>query len=121
MRLVVPLVVVVGVLLTGCFVESRRDYEGFYESCASTADCIASADACFVVDWVDGRGRMCSAWCEVDADCPGWSACYELVGDPAASRICYGRCNSDRDCDLGFTCAEAVMDGEVVDTICLPL
>ncbi len=113
-------VVALAVLLGGCFVESRHDYSDFYESCSETSDCRSGADACFLVDWIDGSGRMCSSWCEDDLDCPGWSACYELVGDPRGSSICYGRCESDLDCDVGFLCADAIMDGEVVDAICLP-
>lgn len=105
---------------SGCFVESRRNFADFYESCEATGDCRSGADSCFLVDWLDGRGRMCSLWCETDADCPSSGACYELVGDPTGARICYRRCRSSSDCGPGFTCADAIMDGEVVDSICLP-
>lgn len=106
----------------GCFVESRRDYADLYESCQSTSDCRAAANACFIVAWTEGTtGRMCSLYCTEDADCPGSAACYELVGDPSGERICYARCRSDLDCDSGFVCADATAaDGTVIDTICLP-
>jgi hypothetical protein len=115
--------VVLGALAGGCFVESRRDYADFYESCQSTSDCRSGADACFVVAWADGRdGRMCSVYCGSDADCPHRGSCFELAGDPSGESICYGRCTSDLDCDSGFTCADATtVDGTVVDAICLPL
>lgn len=122
MRLAIAVSALV-VLAGGCFVESRRDYADFYESCQATSDCRAAADACFFVAWVaGGGGRMCSAYCESDAECPGRSACYELVGDPSGAQICYARCDNDLDCDPSFTCADATSsDGTVIDSICLPL
>lgn len=120
MRLGFSVALVVAGALGGCFVESKRHYADYYESCSQTSDCRAGADSCFLVDWIDGRGRMCSSRCDDDSDCPGWSSCYELVGDPSGARICYGRCDTHADCDPAFECTDAIMDGVVVDAICLP-
>jgi len=105
---------------SGCVVESRADYADFYEGCDVTSDCIGGADACFLVDWIEGRGRMCSIYCETHDDCPGWSSCWELVGDPEMQSVCYARCDADRDCARGFRCVDAEMGDRLVDSICLP-
>jgi len=106
--------------MSGCFFEGGEDLNGFYEDCRSINDCVRSADACYTVDWLDGRGRMCSAYCERHADCPGDSSCWELVGDPAEQSICYGRCISSADCGFGFTCVDALSGETLLDSICLP-
>jgi hypothetical protein len=107
-------------LLSGCIVDGK-DYRAFYESCGSTSDCVGGADACFTVDWIDGRGTMCSMYCDVHEDCPGWSSCWELVGDPTAGqRVCYARCDTDFDCYPGFICVDALSGSTPVDAICMP-
>jgi hypothetical protein len=92
-----------------------------YESCGSVDDCDDQADDCFTVAWEAGRdGTMCTAYCAEHADCPGVSACYELVGDPSMRRVCYQRCDSDLDCPSDHQCVNAEMGGGIVDAICLP-
>jgi hypothetical protein len=116
-RSVLLFVVFASALLSSCTV-SRRS--ALYEGCVENNDCTASADACFNIDWIDGRGGMCSVYCANDLECPGDSRCFELVGDPAGTRICYARCFDDLDCDFGFICTDADLGGTIVDSICLP-
>jgi len=104
--------------LAACTTTSRRS--DLYEGCSNGSDCTAVADECFTVDWLEGRGGMCSLYCVDDLDCPGNGMCFELVGDPLESRVCYAPCLDDLDCDLGFLCADAVMGSTVVGAICLP-
>jgi len=101
----------------GCVVD---DTSALYEGCSTLGDCSGAADECFDIAWGGGRGGMCSLYCDVDANCPGWAACYELVGDPLGTTICYERCDDDFDCDIGFQCTTATIGGIPVDAICLP-
>jgi hypothetical protein len=92
-----------------------------YETCGSANDCEGRADDCFTVAWEAGRdGTMCSLYCSEFSDCPGNSACYELIGDPSGDRVCFARCASDLDCPSDYQCVDAEMDGAIVDSICLP-
>jgi hypothetical protein len=92
-----------------------------YETCGTGADCEDAADDCYTVAWEDGRdGTMCSLSCADHSDCPGNSACYELVGDPSMRRVCFRRCEVNGDCPSDYQCVNAEEGGVVVDAICLP-
>ena len=113
----------VALVAPACVIESNDGgYAPLYASCGATSDCERTADACFTVALAPGdRGRMCSRYCVGDEDCPGDSACFELIGDPSGSRICYARCAGEADCGVGLGCADAVRDSVPIDNICVPL
>jgi hypothetical protein len=127
-RWLLPLAVLVA-FIAGCHGDrtstrscaDRGDCVALYESCASVDQCSVEADECFTVAWEVGRdGTMCSAYCTVHEDCPGNSACYELVGDPSMERVCFKRCDTNLDCPSDHQCVDAEMGGGIVDAICLP-
>lgn len=104
---------------SACIVDAGEGQDP-YDTCDFTSDCNYPAGDCFRVTWSLGDGRMCSRYCEVDADCVGWASCYALDGDPTGQKICYARCVDDRDCNRAFQCATAERGGVPVDAICMP-
>lgn len=91
-----------------------------YSTCDSKDECVPEADACFVIDWIQGRGQMCSLYCDDDSDCFGDARCFELVGDPLPNRVCYARCDTNLDCEPGFVCADTQSGSVDRDDVCLP-
>lgn len=120
-RALLPLLATLACAAFGCIVQEDREFADLYEACVRTSDCYREADGCFLValDAVR-KDRMCSRYCEVDADCPGGGACFALEGDPSDARICFARCRRDADCELGFVCAVALEGQTAVDDICVP-
>lgn len=95
-----------------------------YAACVDDLDCPAPSDACYRLlftrsDGSEADGRMCSAGCATDADCPEGGACLALEGDGAERFFCAQRCAVSADCYAGFACTE-VEGADRTMRACLP-
>jgi hypothetical protein len=95
-----------------------------YAACTDDLDCPAPSDACYRLrftrsDGAEADGRLCSAACVGDEDCPLGGACVALEGDPAGTFFCAQRCAVSADCYAGFACT-AVEGAERTMQLCLP-
>lgn len=105
-------------LLAGCGTSSPP-----YAACVDDLDCPAPSDACYRLrftrsDGTEADGRMCSAGCATDADCPEGGVCLALEGDPGETFFCAQRCEVSAHCYAGLACT--MVDGERTMQVCLP-
>ena len=105
-------------LLTACGSSSPP-----YAACVDDLDCPAPSEACYRLrytrdDGSEADGRMCSAGCASDADCPEGGACLALADDPTGTFFCAQRCEASADCYAGLACT--MVDGTQTMRVCLP-